>query len=105
MRKYFYLLLILLISYSIFFDLKVGTIPHHGLLQTKQTIATPNNLPTYEEIQVKSGDTVLGIVEQLNPHYQKPISDIIKDFSHLNNGQAASTIRIGKSYKFPIYKH
>jgi len=105
MKKIVYLLLILLFCYSIFFDLRVGTIPHHSLLQSNQTISTTSkNLPASEEIQVKSGDTVLGIVEQLNPHIQKPISEITKDFSLLNNGQTASTIRIGKSYKFPIYK-
>ncbi|MEH7454052.1 MULTISPECIES: hypothetical protein [Bacillaceae] len=106
MKKIAFLLGSLLLAYIIFFDLQVGTIPTKHIATVakatkSETKAT--SLPKYEKIQVKNGDTVLGIIEDLNPDFNQPISQITKDFSALNNGLSPTKIQSGKSYKFPIY--
>ncbi|WP_088041744.1 hypothetical protein [Bacillus sp. EAC] len=107
MKKVAFIFGSLLLIYIIFFDIKVGTIPTKHIASvasvSKSDKASKNSLPNFEEIQVKAGDTVLGIIEELNPDYNQPISQITKDFSKLNNGLSATKIQSGKSYKFPIY--
>ncbi|PGZ92019.1 MULTISPECIES: hypothetical protein [unclassified Bacillus (in: firmicutes)] len=110
MKKIAFLLGSLLLAYIIFFDLQVGTIPtKHIATVAKATKSETKSetksisLPKYEKIQVKNGDTVLGIIEDLNPDFNQPISQITKDFSALNNGLSPTKIQSGKSYKFPIY--
>lgn len=106
MKKIFYFFGILLVIYIIFFDLQVGTIPtkHITTVATEsKSDHTSKSLPNFEEIQVKNGDTVLGIVEELNPEFNQPISQITKDFTELNKGLSPTKIQSGKSYKFPLY--
>ena len=109
MKKIFYFFGILLVIYIVFFDLQVGTIPtkHISTVATvsksDETSKSTKSLPKFEEIQVKNGDTVLGIVEELNPDFTQPISKITKDFTELNKGLSPTKIQSGKSYKFPLY--
>ena len=106
MKKIAFLLGSLLLAYIIFFDLQVGTIPTKHIatvVKATKSETKETSLPKYEKIQVKNGDTVLGIIENLNPDFNQPISQITKDFSALNNGLSPTKIQSGKSYKFPIY--
>ena len=106
MKKIAFLFGSLLLAYIIFFDLKVGTIPTKHITtvaKASKSEKSASSLPKYEKIQVKNGDTVLGIIEELNPDFNQPISQITKDFSALNNGLSPAKIQGGKSYKFPIY--
>jgi hypothetical protein len=109
MKKISILFLIFLLSYSIYYDLNKGTLPISNVSAAITTDETKKNKPTSEqhlfiEVNVKSGDTVLSLVEQ----YQKgslpvSISSLIEDFSTLNNGVAPEKIQIGKTYKIPLY--
>ncbi|WP_088072990.1 hypothetical protein [Gottfriedia luciferensis] len=106
MKKIAFLFGALLLAYIIFFDLNVGTIPTKHIAtvaKASNSEKKSNSLPKYEKVQVKNGDTVLGIIESLNPDYSQPISQITKDFSNLNSGLSPTKIQAGKSYKFPIY--
>jgi hypothetical protein len=104
MKKLAYIFGFILVCYVIFFDLNVGTIPTKHIVTVTKAKNSTTSLPKFEEIQVKNGDTVLGIVEQINPDLNKPITTISKDFSKLNNGQSPTKIQSGKSYKFPVYQ-
>lgn len=108
MRKILYFFGVLLVIYIIFFDLNVGTIPtkHIASVATEsksKSIKTTNSDQKFEKIQVKNGDTVLGIIEEINPDFDQPISQLTKDFSKLNNGLSPTKIQAGKAYKFPVY--
>lgn len=107
-------LFVLLIGYSLFYDITVGTLP---LLKPKaqEAAAQPATDPStseqkqadaeYKQIEVKSGDTVLSIVEAINKKGTLPSVDMItNDFKELNTNESPSKIRIGKTYKFPLYK-
>ena len=107
-------LFVLLIGYSLFYDITVGTLP---LLKPKaqEAAAQPATDSStseqkqadaeYKQIEVKSGDTVLSIVEAINKKGTLPSVDMItNDFKELNTNESPSKIRIGKTYKFPLYK-
>ncbi|MFZ3588168.1 LysM peptidoglycan-binding domain-containing protein [Bacillus sp. DJP31] len=114
MKKLSILLVVLLVVFSIFYDLKTGTLP-----LTKAVAATDeknnaekegkkqhqNNDQSIVEVIVKPGDTVLSLIER---HQQGSlpisISTVIKDFQKLNNGTLPEKIQIGKTYKLPVYK-
>ncbi|PEJ56937.1 MULTISPECIES: hypothetical protein [unclassified Bacillus (in: firmicutes)] len=106
MKRIAFLFGALLLGYIIFFDLNVGTIPTQHIAtvaKASKSETKTSSLPKYEKIQVKNGDTVLGIIEDLNPDFSQPISQITKDFTDLNDGLLPTKIQSGKSYKFPIY--
>lgn len=107
-------LFVLLIGYSLFYDITIGTLP---LLKPKAQEATAQPAmdsstsvqkqadAKYKQIEVKSGDTVLSIVEAINKKGTLPAVDTItNDFKKLNTNESPSKIRIGKTYKFPLYK-
>ncbi len=113
-------LIVLIILYSTYYDLTIGTLPN-GLTKQAQAIneetevknqkldnnIDPNTLvhnDPYQEVVVEPGYTVLSIVEHL---HQGPISpsiqEIMYDFEQLNPGTKADSLQIGKTYLFPIY--
>ncbi|WP_077618820.1 LysM peptidoglycan-binding domain-containing protein [Bacillus sinesaloumensis] len=108
MKRLFTFLAIVFLLYIIYYDVKIGTLPSakdekietiEVISQTPQTQSSP-----YKEVKVKAGDTLLSIVESLNEG--KPISSIesvIEDFEELNPDSEAALLKIGESYKFPIY--
>jgi hypothetical protein len=103
MKKLFGVLFSLLIIYSIYFDLTVGTLPHIGSEKAEAIIKTDSALP-YFEAKVRPGETLITIVEnQANKSISIPITDLISNFKSLNPGQAPEKIQIGKIYKFPKY--
>jgi hypothetical protein len=95
--------IILLTFYVIYFDLNHGTLSFNQEPAT-EVQASPTNSLFYFKQEVKSGDTVLTIVEE---HSTNPssvsIDKLISDFKTLNNGLLPEDIQIGRSYFFPDY--
>ncbi|MGO4887187.1 hypothetical protein ACJ2A9_05490 [Anaerobacillus sp. MEB173] len=107
MKRALLFFLFLLLSYSTYYDLTIGTLP------TKATTAMAVKLveeeinskeESYKEVKIKPGDTVLSIVEHIHDGPIKAsINQIIYDFQLLNPDTNPEEISIGKTYKFPIY--
>lgn len=95
---------ILLIGYIIFYDIKIGTLPLLRSNQSKQVVTNSSSTIPYESIEVKNGDTVLSIVEEVNNNQIPSIEKIVADFKELNPDQSPGKLKVGKSYKFPVYK-
>ncbi len=98
-------LLVIVVVYVIYYDLTKGTLYSTTPLPTNESITktSKENIP-YKNIEIKSGDTLLSIVEQLSTTSPMPSSDqIISDFQILNPKVSPTELTIGKSYKIPIY--
>ncbi|MEY8347814.1 hypothetical protein AALF16_05745 [Bacillus cereus] len=115
MKRLGALLLVLVLSYVFYYDIKIGTLPM--LSSYKKTTAAQTvkkeNIDTkakketdvqYKAIEVKTGDTVLSITEAINKKKVPSIEKVIDDFKQLNKNTSATKIQIGKSYKFPLYQ-
>jgi hypothetical protein len=109
MKKLLSLFVFLLVVYVIYYDLTTGTLP---VPIEKTTVAQENNREekttakqkNYFVQKVKSGDTVLSIVEKnLDDSLPVSIEDVITDFQNLNNGLQPEDIQPGNKYKFPDY--
>ncbi|MCR8847166.1 hypothetical protein NQ095_02000 [Rossellomorea sp. SC111] len=113
---------IIILLYSVYYDLNKGTL---RLLYKEATVATsqplvngnqrelseepvnrgedPSSL-SYVEMEVKPGDTVLSLVEDLlDGSIPVSIDQVITDFEELNDVPPAK-IQIGKTYKIPNYQ-
>ncbi|WP_332632120.1 hypothetical protein [Halalkalibacter flavus] len=107
--------IILVILYSTYYDLTIGTLPN-GLSHT----ATPSQIEEFDETEIQEtmaeefepfkemivepGHTVLSIVEHLHEGpLSATIQEIVHDFETLNGGIKPEEIQIGKKYLFPIY--
>lgn len=104
----------LIVIYSMYYDLTIGTLPsveadppliNEQLIVPKQVDKKTANL-LYTLIEINPGDTVLSIQEQLNDDVPLPVSiqQIVSDFIEFNNGIKPEQIQVGKSYKFPLYR-
>ncbi|MFC7783265.1 MULTISPECIES: hypothetical protein [unclassified Rossellomorea] len=112
---------IIILLYSVYYDLNKGTL---RLLYNEATVATaqpqvnqtsspaPLESPSeedpssisYVEMEVKPGDTVLSLVEDLlDGSMPVSIERVITDFEELNDVPPAK-IQIGKTYKIPNYQ-
>jgi len=89
------------VIYSIFTDLTVGTLPDRHIINSTETI----NSQAYEEVVIKPGDTVLGLIEKRGYPDNISITEMIEDFMQLNNGIAPERIQPGETYKIPIYNN
>lgn len=93
------LFLVVLISYVVYYDITFGTFPK----TITQEVTNETDIP-YQTIIIKSGDTLLTVVEQVSSR-NLPSSDIIiADFQILNNGIKPNNLQVGVTYKIPIYK-
>jgi hypothetical protein len=113
LKRLYIFILFMIVSYSVYYDLKAGTLPK--AVETAVPVVNNNeeSLPeeTEEEIQieytsvkVKSGDTILSLMEEeLDGPLPVSIDQLIEDFEFLNEGQSAQDIQVGKVYKLPIY--
>jgi hypothetical protein len=108
-----------ILIYSIFYDLRVGTLtirtssyspsptmPAQGQPATSSPSEPIEKQVPYVLVKVKAGDTVLSLVEK----YQEgplpvSINQVIQDFQRLNENTSPNDIQIGKMYKIPIYKN
>ncbi|WP_227934966.1 hypothetical protein [Alkalihalobacillus deserti] len=117
MKRMGTIFIILVILYSTYYDLTVGTLPN-GLTEAAEAItdeeATSTNiaeeettileLDPFQEVTVEPGHTVLSIVEHLHEGTIKAtIQEIVYDFQELNGGIRPEEIQIGETYLFPVY--
>lgn len=102
-KKLSFLTLFTLLSYIIFYDIVFGTfkdVSNHPPSEITTEVAI-----SFQNIEIKSGDTLLSVVEQISTSNNIPSSDIIiKDFQTLNHGTQPLHLQIGTTYKIPIYK-
>lgn len=99
-------LLAIIIVYVIYYDLTTGTFHSITSPSTNEITAKSSNenIP-YEVIEIKSGDTLLSVVEQLSTTSSIPSSEqIINNFQTLNPNVSPTELSIGKSYKIPVYE-
>lgn len=94
----------LIVLYSIYYDVTVGTIPS----KYTPVFVFENQAPSDESfmmIEIKPGDTVISVIEKME---QGPlpvsIEQVIRDFKELNPNIDPVQIQPGKKYKFPFYK-
>lgn len=109
MKKLLFLLLILIVCTSIYYDITEGTL----FTQTIESNSGSTSLPSSDtlddqskiEVTVEPGQTVLSVVEKLHDGpVPASIEQISKDFEKLNNGLSPESIQVDKSYFFPVYE-
>lgn len=122
MKKLFILLITLLVFYTVYYDFNKGTLNAFKPMQENTSIPSvikeenetknqdntlkeqENHSPTFKEVKVEPGSTVLSITEQLHDApLPVSIQQLIHDFQLLNSGIKPEKIQIGKIYKFPVY--
>lgn len=61
---------------------------------------------TVVSIKISSGDTLLSINEQLNPHFltEVDIEQLLEDFMVLNPSVDPQQLKVGNTYYFPKYQ-
>ncbi|MGH1283414.1 hypothetical protein [Bacillus toyonensis] len=117
MKRLGIFLFVLVLGYIFYYDIKIGTLPMLSSYKkttaaqtikkeettTKQSKKEETDV-TYKTIEVKTGETVLSITEQINKKKIPSIEKVIDDFKQLNKSTSATKIQIGKTYKFPLYQ-
>ena len=117
MKRLGIFLFVLVLGYIFYYDIKIGTLPMLSSYKkttaaqtikkeettTKQSKKEETDV-TYKAIEVKTGETVLSITEQINKKKMPSIEKVIDDFKQLNKSTSATKIQIGKTYKFPLYQ-
>jgi hypothetical protein len=103
MKKLIGILLSFLIIYSVYYDITVGTLPFSKSEKAEAVEIQESSIPFFEA-KVKSGETLITIVEhKTNKSLSVPISELIRDFMTLNQGQSPEKMQVGKIYRFPKY--
>lgn len=104
MKRLAAFLLSALVIYVIYFDLTHGTLPvmQEQVIEAKYPDDTA--LPFFER-EVSPGETVLSVVEKkMNGPLPVTITQVITDFSTLNNGLKPEELKFGETYRFPDYR-
>lgn len=107
MKKLLFFIFIILFFISIYKDLSSGTsIPgeHQSENETNQGLVEQ----TYDVVKIKlaPGDTVLSIVEKLNPTITTlSIDEILNDFRTINPTADPNSLNANTFYFFPKYRH
>lgn len=105
-------LLLLVLGYIFYYDITIGTLPLlHTYSKSKTTSAEVSKNDQkenisgakYKIIEVKTGDTVLSITEEINKKKIPSIEKVVTDFKGLNQNESPAKMQIGKKYKFPLY--
>ncbi|MBM7097066.1 MULTISPECIES: hypothetical protein [Alteribacter] len=105
--------LVVVLAISVYYDLTEGTLPNttNGYEDTSQenspvTAPPPADTLHYQEVIVQSGHTVYTIVKALHQDVllDADFEKIVTDFEKLNPDVNAHDIRIGSTYRFPVYK-
>ncbi len=89
MKKLAIFLVTILVAYSIYYDLKTGTLPVNNVVAAIEVSSTEKGQQSSEgkfiEVVIKPGDTVLSLIEQhLQGSLPVSIETVIKDFQKLN---------------------
>ncbi|MCK7606909.1 type IV pilus assembly protein FimV [Geobacillus stearothermophilus] len=104
MKKFIFLLLLFLSSYIVYRDLVIGTL-HPSSETAVAVVQSKQEAIPYRTVTIRPGDTLLSIIEkELNGPLPVPLEQLIRDFERLNPGEHAQTLKIGKTYKVPIYR-
>ncbi|MFC4183037.1 LysM peptidoglycan-binding domain-containing protein [Saccharococcus thermophilus] len=104
MKKVISAFILCLSIYIIYRDITTGTFIHPTKATTVSPEVTDAHIP-YQMVTVHPGDTLLSIIEaQQKGPIPVSIDKAIADFEKLNPGEKAQTLRIGKTYKIPLYK-
>ncbi|GIO27560.1 hypothetical protein [Ornithinibacillus bavariensis] len=105
MKKLIITILIILFMVSIYKDIYYGT----DLSSKNKLVPAPTeklNVVSFEAVKVKlgPGDTVLTVVERLNPESSDlDIEKVLNDFSSLNPNSDPERLKINHFYFFPKY--
>ncbi|WP_153461551.1 hypothetical protein [Sediminibacillus terrae] len=115
-KKALVTLFIILFIVSIFKDLTVGTINSIQQVEEQNDNSSESlepsqntaqqNATDYQalEVEVRPGDTVLSIIEEINrAEAVLSIDSIIADFQKMNPGTNPQQIQPGETYLFPLY--
>ncbi|KIY22713.1 MULTISPECIES: LysM domain-containing protein [Mesobacillus] len=111
MKKLAGLLAFLVLTYAVYNDLSIGTLPALRTAESVLAEAEESGNPTekkipYFEHEVKPGDTVLSVLDSnSNKPLSVPVSQLVEDFKQLNEGMDPKKIQFGNTYKFPDYSH
>jgi hypothetical protein len=110
LKRLFIFLVFMIVTYSIYYDLKAGSLPKAAEVavtvkpQPAAEAPVDMNTPEYFTVNVTSGDTILSLMEhKLEGPLPVSIDQLITDFELLNDGQSPHDIQIGKTYKLPLY--
>ncbi|WP_349407837.1 hypothetical protein [Pseudalkalibacillus sp. SCS-8] len=106
MKKFSIVLLFFLLLYSVYFDLKFGTLPSTKAeaLPVQAAYSEEETQQAYKEIIVQPGETMLTILERLhNGNLPVSIEVAVADFERLNEGISAHNIKAAHTYRFPHY--
>ncbi len=110
MKKFSIAVLVFLLLYSVYFDLKIGTLPSAKAepvpVQAAPSEQSPEQgIQAYREIRVQPGETMLTILEKLhNGSFPVSIEKAVTDFEALNDGISAHDIKADQTYRFPFYQ-
>lgn len=113
MKRIFLSLLFIAVCMTSYYDITKGTLAKKVIPAKSKSTLSVNTIPhktssknteaKYRKVTINPGDTVLSIVEKLNPNHHISISEVLKDFKQLNPNTNPNHIQIGKAYRFPLY--
>jgi hypothetical protein len=105
MKRFMFVCLFLLVLYTMYYDLRVGTLPYmsEATPASVQSEAQEEESAHVKKVKIAAGQTVLSVVEHLNQSVEVSIEKIVADFKRLNPGVNPNDIQTGKVYAFPIY--
>ncbi|MCG3418688.1 hypothetical protein ACTWPF_09105 [Oceanobacillus sp. M65] len=93
-----FLLCVFLIA-AVYTDLTKGSLP-----TTPENNETNTNY-TAKQLKVQQGETVLSIIEKINPTLTKvSVDNFIKDFQVLNAEADPFHLQVDRYYYFPVYE-
>lgn len=110
MKKLAGLIILIIVFYAVYNDLRTGTLPSASIQKVetvekikKERKSETKTIPFFEH-EVKPGDTVLSVLESNSKSsLDVPVSRAVEDFKLLNDGADPQKIKFGKTYKFPDY--
>lgn len=105
MKKTILTILIILFFISIYKDLTIGTTLSTNINQETTENNSKTSLFDVVKIKIVPGDTMLTVIERLNPEMnQINLELFIKDFTYLNPNVDPNKLQINRYYFFPQYK-
>lgn len=108
MKKVIGTLIVFFILYIIYYDVKIGTLSQVKIpAQAESSSSTHREELTspFIEKEIQAGDTAISIIEAtINGKLPVSIETLMKDFEALNPGEKANSLKIGVTYKFPLYE-
>ncbi|MBP3039647.1 hypothetical protein J9303_09120 [Bacillaceae bacterium Marseille-Q3522] len=105
MKRLVGLILTMLISLAIIYDLRTGTLPREEPESIEAASPAAVEDIAFFEKEITAGDTLISIVEeQLQSAIPVTIPEVISDFQQLNNGLPPEDMQMGETYKFPDYR-